>query len=426
MNSRARLGTSSQRCKAVLKVSKFWCFGDGVERPRITKVIIQPKSGVLYSHSLAWMDSKRFNNAIKDAIKQWICACDGRVSEVKKRLALPSNQRALIDAGGRKAVTSQDLQNWKKLVVAQADNTAVRSSKDTWCAQVDEAIELSEQRGWWAEELSAKRSKSKACPDGVSHGVVFCDDRGLKHLAGEQELCLVDATHNTNALEWFLYTILKRESLGIWRPIAHFLTSHLDSDIQLACLNRLAELYSFSTRTLVSDDSKAEQRAWLSFRHTHGHHDHIHILCQKHFKETLNKQFKGDEYKTTRKFLLQALYTAPSKQDCHHALQQAWNSIPKGGQHDVKRQYIEQSLGLYAVEDTTWQWATWFRYNKPLLLQCLTTSPLEGWHSTLKDGYNKKDLHQKTSLFGIITAALNVDQAWHDKADNARRQSSTT
>jgi hypothetical protein len=65
----------------------------------------------------------------------------------------------------------------------------------------------------------------------ISRGVIFAHPDRLEKLWRHGYLTLMDATHQTNWLGWFLYAMMVRTPWGQWIPCAHFLCAQLDGDI---------------------------------------------------------------------------------------------------------------------------------------------------------------------------------------------------
>src|SRR5205809_2398469 len=74
-----------------------------------------------------------------------------------------------------------------------------------------------------------------------SEGLLFGSPQGIEMLRLRGHLPLMDSTHGTNWLGWFLYTIMVRDEGGSWLPCAHFLAQKEDGDIVATCLKLLKQ-----------------------------------------------------------------------------------------------------------------------------------------------------------------------------------------
>lgn len=95
-----------------------------------------------------------------------------------------------------------------------------------WAEQL-ELIEWLESAGYLATNLTATRQR-----DGETlPGIVWAHPDYIVVLRQRGHLTLLDSTHQTNWLGWFLYTLLVRDECGSWRPCGHMLTQKEDGDI---------------------------------------------------------------------------------------------------------------------------------------------------------------------------------------------------
>ncbi|KAI1106876.1 hypothetical protein F4804DRAFT_329843 [Jackrogersella minutella] len=80
-----------------------------------------------------------------------------------------------------------------------------------------------------------------------------------------------------------------------------------------------------------------------------------------------------------------AIYYASCEEDCRHFIQKAIDAIPATKNRQKTTDYIRNKL-----DGEFERWATYPRFRIPILLQVLTTSPLEGLHASYKaDGMKK-------------------------------------
>lgn len=78
---------------------------------------------------------------------------------------------------------------------------------------------------------------------------------------------------------------------------------------------------------------------------------------------------------------------------------------------EKQRDYLENKLKFEKS-----RWATFERLERPILLQIVTTSPLEGFHGDLKSHDLKKQMRVFT-LWQIISRVCDVGKRWHENAD---------
>ena len=112
-------------------------------------------------------------------------------------------------------------------------------------------------------------------------------------------LSLMDSTHKTNYLGWYLFTIMVRNDTGSFRPCAHFLTSNKDSLTIAKCLHRIKRWCrkAWNPRYYITDDSPAEQLAVkLAFRGLkEGEQEVTHLHCRVHLERTLERRIKNKD-----------------------------------------------------------------------------------------------------------------------------------
>jgi hypothetical protein len=100
--------------------------------------------------------------------------------------------------------------------------------------QLFEAKEWLLSEGYKAEYLTAARELD-ALP---SPGLVFAAEHRLRTLRERGWLTLMDSTHDSNWLKWYLYTVMVQDEGG-WMPAAHFITEKEDGHIVVSCLTKL-------------------------------------------------------------------------------------------------------------------------------------------------------------------------------------------
>ena len=77
----------------------------------------------------------------------------------------------------------------------------------------------------------------------MSYGLAFANKFRLAVLCRRGYFAVMDSTHKTNNLAWFLFNLMIRDEHGEWVPGAHILTSHQDSDIVAAGLREVSIAY---------------------------------------------------------------------------------------------------------------------------------------------------------------------------------------
>ena len=229
---------------------------------------------------------------------------------------------------------------------------------------------------------------------------------------------MMDSTHKTNGLGWFLYTVMVRERHGCWVPAAHFLTEKEDGDVIIECLKQIREWTPWRPRYFLTDDSATEQRA---VRETFGEDlDVQHLLCHKHVDATLREKFKGPTYEKSLQHMLAALKYRRTRPGCMDSLQRAIDALP-GNKSGTGLAGAALKLAKYIRKEymeTIDSWANCTRDHSPLLLQHKTTNALESFHSLLKrDGI--KALMPAFSLKGCVSHVLTVARGYDRKIQAA-------
>ena len=92
--------------------------------------------------------------------------------------------------------------------------------------------------------------------------IVFARRDLLDTLKARGYLTMMDSTHQTNHLDWKLFTLTVCDGYGTWVPCAHFLSKYEDHDIVARCLDVVIEASDgWHPRYFMTDDSVAEQLA---------------------------------------------------------------------------------------------------------------------------------------------------------------------
>lgn len=105
-------------------------------------------------------------------------------------------------------------------------------------------IEWLESAGYLAADLAANLAANLTATrqrDGeISPGIVWAHPDYIVVLRQRVHLTLMDSTHQTNWLGWFLYTLLVRDECGSWRPCGHMLAQKEDGDFLSLDFNALS------------------------------------------------------------------------------------------------------------------------------------------------------------------------------------------
>lgn len=161
---------------------------------------------------------------------------------------------------------------------------------------------------------------------------------------------------------------------------------------------------------MLTDDSAAEQRAVkMAFPGlVAGEGEVSHLLCMWHSEQTLKRTMSRPDCKKAQRHLRAALRYRKTTIGCEESIQAAIDAAPED-----KRKYV-----INEWSKTREKWAYTYRTHSPLLLQVPTTSPVEGYHSAIKNKEGKSIL-QRFSLKGIAQHILAVDKEWDQRAHKA-------
>ena len=219
------------------------------------------------------------------------------------------------------------------------------------------------------QQISAVRQLDEE----VSNGLVFaCEDR-IQTLCRRGYLTLLDSTHCTNKLGWFLFTLVVRDEQGSYIPCAHFLSSHEDGDIISAALKVIREWTGgpagWKLHYILTDDSAAEQRGVrLAFGDIQ---DTVrHLLCIKHSGATIDRNLAGKAKATARAHMYTAMYVRKTRPGAADSVQKAIDSLSS----EKDKAYLRNNW-LNSIDS----WAMCARSHVCLLLQVWTPSVLRIW-----------------------------------------------
>jgi hypothetical protein len=202
-----------------------------------------------------------------------------------------------------------------------------------------------------------------------SDGFVFSFPSRLITLTRRGYFTLMDSTHKTNYLKWFLYTIMVRDESGSWMPTAHMLTACEDSDIVAAGLTTLKKWSgAWKLRYILTDDSASEQSAVKkAFPGLQGGEQEVtHLLCRVHSERTLNRHLKGSRNKRAMNHMIAALKYRKTGPGCEESIEAAMIAAPDQGIRD----YLWKEWWV-----TREKWANYARTHSCLLLQVCSPTP---------------------------------------------------
>jgi hypothetical protein len=262
-------------------------------------------SEACHSHDLDHADYIKINNGLKNV-------CLRQIYEYIEPAQVLSNLQAagrlegrqpLVEAGG-KYLKRQTINNWTTHFRKSNPDHRVIGHNDNWRLQLDEAVKFLERNNWLLETMEVdadpKKKTAKISDNLKSHAIVVAKEHRLNSLRSRGYLSLIDSTHKTNYLGWYLYTVLVRDEFASGIPCAHVLTDGEDSQILTAGLRKIkqwcnrgrAESKQWTPRYFLTDDSAAEQLAVQNaFKGIYdGELDVKHLLCQVHSDRTLRKR----------------------------------------------------------------------------------------------------------------------------------------
>jgi len=172
-----------------------------------------------------------------------------------------------------------------------------------------------------------------------------------------------------------------RTETSDWLPCAHALVSAEDGDIIAEGLLTIQQWIKdqgkeWKLRYALTNDSAAEQRAIkLAFQGLLASQLEVtHLLCRVHSMRTLDRKLARGIDKEAKRHLVAALCNRKTSIGCDESINAAINAAPQD-----QKEYINKEW-----KATKAQWANYARMHSTLLLQVLTTNPVEAWHRALK------------------------------------------
>jgi hypothetical protein len=431
-----------------------------------------------HSHTIDQSDQVKRNDALKLRVEllfrlQPQTTGAQVLASLRAAGRLDDGSQQLRDAGGT-YLTAKDCNNWGRAFTKKLPELRTRGHNDPAVHQVHEARKYLEQNGWETRDLGeVQRHDGK----GTSLGLAFAMPARLQLLGQCGWLTLMDSTHKTNYLRWFLYTLVIRDSCGSFLPCAHLLLESEDSEILAAGLRELKSLSrSFSGRPwaprwVLTDDSAAEQlaikKAFPGLEAGEMLPDHI--LCTVHSDRTMRRKIKDtmvlkhlrdamysrselgcDKYlalalaradaimkKDNPGWLspLEGLRTKTARQQPGNSKRRWAEMADPEAQHYKKTSQTTQSSDAVArtprskrkfdVVKYIWNewcrkkrlWALYARQHSPLLLQVTTTNIVESWHNSLKAKITATTkLQVSFSLQGVARSVHETSLQWFAKS----------
>jgi hypothetical protein len=121
----------------------------------------------------------------------------------------PSVEQALLDAGG-KYLSRQDVANAARDFKKANPDPRFVGANFRWYEQWEAARNWLEGEGFMVVSPIATRELDNE----PSEGLLFGSSQGIEILRHRGYFALMDSTHGTNWLGWFLYTIMVRDIGG--------------------------------------------------------------------------------------------------------------------------------------------------------------------------------------------------------------------
>jgi hypothetical protein len=224
IGKRKRDGASQKKCRhcpvnnLVAVIDAGWVT---FEVPKVAQ-----EAWPAHNHDLSWCDEMKINLAVRDALKSEIQQ-GYPVSQVLKLFTgeWQDSNRVYLEACGGKHLAGKLGYNVAREYLKANQSQRRLGAKEDWQDQVDSAMHyLQGQEGWKYQQISAVRQLDEE----VSNGLVFaCEDR-IQTLCRRGYLTLLDSTHCTNKLGWFLFTLVVRDEQGSYIPCGGY-TRHCTS-----------------------------------------------------------------------------------------------------------------------------------------------------------------------------------------------------
>lgn len=308
----------------------------------IDDIFYLERYGDPHTHNLDRIDELKRNDGLRERVEEQVWA-QLQPAEIYAALTgaayMQDGRTQLNDAGG-KYISREEIKGWAVAFRRKHPDLRVQGHNEDPQEQLRAAELFLDKNSWeWQriecekDDSSKKSLKRKAPGDTpMSIGIVFGQLHRLDTLRKRGRLTLLDSTHKTNFLGWYLYTFMCRDEAGSFIPSCHLLTDGEDSNILAEAilvikkwLNQgLQDWQHWKPRYFLTDDSAAEQLAIKkAFKGVYawGGEDEIkHFLCQVHSRRTIDKRIKDAEIRAE---LYSTLYYHTGKNQAELAVNRA-------------------------------------------------------------------------------------------------------
>jgi len=168
-------------------------------------------------------------------------------------------------------------QAWKQLNL----NKYIAESKLSWLIQLVEAVNYLNLCDFDTQQLKIS-IKNKL----NFKGVIFELSDQIKKLWCHEHLTIMNFTHCTNVLRWYLYTMMVQNKFKSWISAGHLFFAYKNSDILKRALQQLKIwcMKKWNLHYMLTDDSAAEQTTIKKvFLELKAEKQKVnHLLCKVH------------------------------------------------------------------------------------------------------------------------------------------------
>ncbi|KAI9103885.1 hypothetical protein DFS34DRAFT_668217 [Phlyctochytrium arcticum] len=206
---------------------------------------------------------------------------------------------------------------------------------DSLTSDVSQAIQLLREEGYIIERFFSGSGEQ------ADEGFEFVVEPGLRLLSTNSYLVLLDSTHKTNRYDWRLFTCMVRDNFGSWLPAAQFFVSTENADAVAKGLLQLRKM----VREVQAFPGMAAGKEEIKIR-----------FCTVHVVRTLMRRV-ASHHNAFAKILIALNKTTD--------IQRNWTN----------REEMEC-------------WTMGARQHSPILLQTMSTNPLESYHRLVKANKN--------------------------------------
>jgi hypothetical protein len=191
--------------------------------PDDTIVIVQKRAHSTRC-SLDKIDQHLTNTAIRKKAEELMMRSFGAAAACQALRGLDIDPEAKqLEAAGGKYIHPKLFSNWFRAHKTGAPDLRTHGHLAPWEEQVGDADGLLEEKQWHHDYFCIDRETKKKNAPKESHGIVFAMDNRLRKLRQYGRLVIIDTTHKTNYLGWYLYTIVVRDCHEMYWPAAHIL-----------------------------------------------------------------------------------------------------------------------------------------------------------------------------------------------------------